>query len=73
MLRKFILNLLDKLIVNINERIKIRIEPKSPADFYFEEVSKACYGEFKENFKNSFVFSSDNSIREFAINRAIKK
>ena len=73
MLRKFILNLLDKLFFNINKRIKISIEPKSPADFYFEEVSKACYEEFKENFKNSFVFSSDNSIREFAINRAIKK
>ena len=74
MLRKFIDNLSDKLIFNIiNKRLKIKIKLKSPVDFYFEEVSKACYEEFKENFKNSTVFSNDKSIREFAICRAIEK
>ena len=37
-----------------------------------EEISRDCYEIFKDYFKNSRIFSNDNEIREFAINRAIK-
>ena len=67
MLRKFILNLLDKLFFNINKRIKISIEPKSPEDFYFEEVSKAFYEEYKDSLAETPAFASFSVLHNFDI------
>ena len=70
MIKKNILNILNKLVLFFNDKIKIK--SKSPADFYFEDVSKQSYIFFQKYIENSFVFSNDNSIREFAINQSIK-
>jgi len=72
MIKKYILKILLKITTFLNNNRKVKIQPKSPADFYFEEVAKDSYNQFKDYFKNSFVFNSDNSIREFAINEATK-
>ena len=73
MIKKYLLNLLKKFIVFLNNRLKIKTQPLSPTELYYEEVSKKSFETFKEYFKKSFVFSDDNSIRNFAINEAIKK
>ena len=73
MIKKYLLNILKKLIVFLNNRFKIKTQPLSPTDLYYEEVSKQSYETFKEYFKKSFVFSDDDSIRSFAINEAIKR
>ena len=71
MIKKFFLNLLDKVAIFLSNKIRNRTQPKSPSDFYLEEISKECYEFFKEDFKNSRIFSNDNSIRKYSINRAI--
>tara|TARA_Y100000816_G_scaffold255623_1_gene208561 strand:+ start:1668 stop:2381 length:714 start_codon:yes stop_codon:yes gene_type:complete len=73
MIKNFLLKILSKLILFFNNKLKVKLQPASPADLYFQEVSKNCYDIFKDHFKESFVFADDNSIREFAINEAIKK
>jgi hypothetical protein len=72
MIKKYILKILLKVITFLNNNRKVKIQPKSPADFYLEEVAKDSYNQFKDHFKNSFIFTSDNSIREFAITEALK-
>ena len=71
MIKKSILGILNKLVLFFNDKIKIK--SKSPADFYFEDVSKQSYIFFQKYIENSFVFSNDNSIREFSINQSTKK
>ena len=73
MIKNYFLNSLKKLIFFLNNRLKIKFQPSSPADLYLEDISKNSYETFKNYFKESFVFSDDNSIRNFAINEAIKK
>ena len=73
MIKNYLLKTLKKLIVFFNNRLKVKIQPSSPADLYHEDVAKNSYETFKSYFKDSYVFSDDNSIRSFAINEAIKK
>ena len=73
MIKNFLLKTLKKLIIFFNNRLKIKSQPSSPADLYFEDVARNSYETFKSYFKESYVFSDDNSIRNFAINEAIKK
>ena len=73
MIKNYLLNLLKKLVIFFNSKLRLKSQPSSPADLYFEDVSKNSYESFKKYFKDSFVFSDDNSIRNFAINEAIKK
>ena len=73
MIKNLILKIFRKVIIFLNNNRKAKIQPKAPTDFYFEEVAKNSYDAFKEHFKESFIYSSDNSIREYAINEAIKK
>ena len=68
MIKKNILKILKKLIIFLNNRLKIKSQPHSPAELYFKDVAQESYEKFKIHFKNSFVFSDDNSIRNFAIN-----
>ena len=72
MIKNYLLKILKKLIVFFNNRLKIKVQPSSPADLYHEDVAKKSYEAFKDYFKDSYVFSDDNSIRGFAINEAIK-
>ena len=71
-MKKFLLNYLKKLIIFFNSRLKLKTQPLSPADLYFEEVAKDSYEKFKIHFKESYVFSDEDSIRNFAINEATK-
>ena len=73
MIKNYLLKTLKKLIVFFNTRLKIKVQPSSPADLYHEDVAKNSYETFKSYFKDSYVFSDDSSIRSFAINEAIKK
>lgn len=73
MIKNLILKILYKLIIFLNNRLQIKKKPSSPADLYFEEVSKNSYEKFKDYFKDSYVFGDDNSIRSFAIEEAAKK
>lgn len=73
MIKNYLLKTLKKLIVFFNNRLKVKVQPPSPADLYHEDVAKNSYETFKIYFKNSYVFSDDISIRSFAINEAIKK
>ena len=73
MIKNFLLNILKKIILFLNNRLKVKLQPPSPADIYLEDVSKKSYETFKGYFNEAFVFSDDNSIRGFAINEAIKK
>ena len=73
MIKNYLLRILRKLIIFFNNRLKIKVQPSSPADLYHEDVAKKSYETFKDYFKVSYVFSDDNSIRSFAINEAIKK
>ena len=73
MIKNYLLKILKKLIVFFNSRLKIKVQPSSPADLYHDAVAKNSYEAFKDYFKDSYVFSDDNSIRSFAINEAIKK
>ena len=73
MIKNYLLKIIKKIIVFFNNRLKVKVQPSSPADFYHEEVAKNSYETFKNYFKDSYVFSDDNSIRSFAINEAIKK
>ena len=71
-MKRYFINILKKLIIYLNTRLKIKSQTYSPADLYFKDVAKHSYEVFKPHFKNSNVFSDDNSIRSFAINEAIK-
>ena len=73
MIKNYLLKILKKLIIFFNSRLKIKVQPPSPADLYHEAVAKNSYETFKVYFKDSYVFSDDNSIRSFAINEAVKK
>ena len=73
MIKNFLLKILKKIILFLNNRLKVKLQPPSPADIYLEDVSKKSYETFKGYFNEAFVFSDDNSIRGFAINEAIKK
>ena len=73
MIKKFFLNKLTKLILFYNSRLKIKSQALSPPDLYYAEVSKNSYEYFKKYFKDSYIYSEDESIRRFAINEAIKK
>ena len=73
MIKNYLLKILKKLISFFNNRLKVKVQPSSPADLYHEDVAKNSYETFKNYFKDSYVFSDDNSIRSFAINEAIKK
>ena len=73
MIKKLLLNILNKLAIFLSDKVKLKLNSKSPAELYIESVSQNCYEIFKNDFKNSFVFDNDNSIRSFAINEAIKK
>ena len=73
MIKNYLLKILKKLIIFFNSRLKIKVQPPSPADLYLEAVAKNSYETFKVYFKDSYVFSDDNSIRSFAINEAVKK
>tara|TARA_Y100000996_G_C22469841_1_gene621619 strand:- start:201 stop:920 length:720 start_codon:yes stop_codon:yes gene_type:complete len=73
MVKIFLLKYLKKLIIFLNNFLKIKSQPLSPAELYFEDVSKKSYENFKKYFENSYVFSDDTSIRNFAINEATKK
>ena len=70
-MKSYFINILKK-ITYLNTRLKIKSQTYSPADLYFKDVAKHSYEVFKPHFKNSYVFSDDNSIRSFAINEAIK-
>tara|TARA_B100000965_G_C19434575_1_gene688010 strand:- start:151 stop:861 length:711 start_codon:yes stop_codon:yes gene_type:complete len=71
-MKNFFLKYLNKLILYYNDRIKLKLQPKSPSDLYLEQVSRECLEFFKEEFKGAFIFSDDRSIREFAISKAIE-
>tara|TARA_B100000579_G_C22693350_1_gene786164 strand:+ start:223 stop:936 length:714 start_codon:yes stop_codon:yes gene_type:complete len=73
MIKNYLLKTLKKLIIFFNNRLKVKVQPSSPADLYHEDVAKNSYETFKSYFKDSYVFSDDSSIRSFAINEAIKK
>ncbi len=73
MIKNYLLKILKKLILFFNNRLKVKSQPSSPADLYYEDVAKNSYETFKSYFKESYVFSDDYSIRNFAINEAIKK
>ena len=73
MIKKYFLNFLKKIITFLNDRLKVKIQPLSPVELYYEEVFKNSYDAFKAFYKESYVFSDDNSIRSFAINEAIKR
>ena len=68
-----LIKILKKFASFFSDKLKIRIQPKTPADLYIESISENCYQMFKKDFEKSFVFSDDDSIRSFAINQAIKK
>ena len=73
MIKNYLLKILKKLIIFFNSRLKVKVQPSSPAELYHADVAKNSYETFKNYFKDSYVFSDDNSIRSFAINEAIKK
>ena len=73
MIKNYLLKILKKLIVYFNNRLKVKVQASSPADLYHADIAKNSYEAFKNYFKDSYVFSDDNSIRSFAINEAIKK
>ena len=73
MIKNYLLRILKKIIIFFNNRLKVKVQPSSPADLYHAEVAKNSYETFKNYFKDSYVFSDDSSIRSFAINEAIKK
>ncbi len=73
MIKNYLLKILKKLIVFFNSRLKVKVQPSSPADLYHADVAKNSYEFFKNDFKDSYVFSDESSIRSFAINEAIKK
>ena len=73
MLKNFFLNKLRRLISFYNSRLKIKTQALSPPDLYYAEVSKNSYEYFKKYFKDSYIYSEDESIRRFAINEAIKR
>ncbi len=70
-MKSFLLRQFAKLLSFISNRLKIKVQPKSPSDLYLEKISQESYDFFKEEFKNSFIFSDDDSIRKFAISSAI--
>ncbi len=72
-MKKYLLKTLKKLIFFLNGRLKVKQQIKSPADLYHEEVARNTYEVFKDHFKNSFVFSDDDSIRKYAINESVKR
>ena len=69
----YLLGILKKLLEFANNILKVKSQSKSPAELYLDTVSKESYEIFKDEFKNSYVFTDDDSIRTFAINEAIKK
>ena len=73
MIKKNIIKILNKIIIFLNNGLKIKSQPHSPAELYFKDVALESYEKFKNHFKDSFVFSDDNSIRNFAINESINK
>ena len=68
-----LIKILKKFASFFSDKLKIKVQPKTPSDLYIESISENCYQMFKKDFEKSFVFSDDDSIRSFAINEAIKK
>jgi|TARA_B110000881_G_scaffold213888_1_gene225485 hypothetical protein len=68
-----LIKVLKKFASFFSDKLKLKIQPKTPVDLYIESISENCYQMFKKDFEKSFVFSDDDSIRSFAINEAIKK
>ena len=56
MIKNYLLKTLKKLIVFFNNRLKVKVQPSSPADLYHEDVAKNSYETFKSYFKDSYVF-----------------
>jgi len=73
MIKKYLLNILKKIIILLNNKLRIKSQPLSPADLYYEDVAKNSYESFKTFFNDAYIFSNDDSIRGFAINEASKK
>ena len=73
MIKIFLLDKLSKLISFYNNRLKIKTQALSPPDLYYAEVSKNSYDHFKKYFKDSYIYSEDESIRRFAISESMKK
>ena len=70
-MKSFLLKQFAKILSFINNRLKIKIQPKSPSDLYLEKISQESYDFFKEDLKIHLFFSDDDSIRNFAISNAI--
>ena len=51
MIKKKILTYLGKLIEFLNVRLKIKNQPLSPAEIYYQDVSKESYESFKNILK----------------------
>ena len=71
-MKKFIKKKLRSILYFIELFFRIRVESKSPVDFYLDNLSLDCYKFFEQDMKKSAIFVKDNDIRKYCISKALK-
>ena len=71
-MKKFIKKKLRSILWFIELFFRIRVESKSPMDFYYENLSLDCYKFFENDMKKSANFIKNDEIRKYCISKAIK-
>ena len=71
-MKKFIKKKLRSILYFIELFFRIRVESKSPMDFYYENLSLDCYKFFENDMKKSANFIKNDEIRKYCISKAIK-
>ena len=71
-MKNFIKKKLISILYFIELFFRIKIESKSPIDFYLDNLSLDCYKFFEADMKKSSIFVKDDDIRKYCISKALK-
>jgi len=71
-MKNFIKKRLRSILYFIELFFRIRVENKSPIDFYYENLSLDCYKFFEKDMRKSANFIQNDEIRKYCISKAIK-
>ena len=71
-MKNFIKKKLKSILYFIELFFRMRVESKSPVDFYLDNLSLDCYKFFEADMKKSSIFVKDDDIRKYCISKALK-
>ena len=71
-MKNFVKKKLRSLLYFIELFFRIRVESKSPIDFYLDNLSQDCYKFFEKDMKKSSIFIKADDIKKFSVGKALK-